>query len=83
MNGSAVDDVPGLGLAVRPAEVVTGEAGIRMRMNGQPLPGVEQFHEQHRVGAVARDVVGAEPGHRVGGDRVAQQRPVGQCRRGR
>ncbi len=40
-----IDDEPGLRFAVRPAEVLSRERDVRMRMHGQALPGIQQFDE--------------------------------------
>ncbi len=61
-----------------PGELAGGEIGAGVRVHGQALPGVQELDEQHRVVAVAGDVLVAEPGDRVGGEGIAQQRAVGQ-----
>ncbi len=71
-----LDDVPRLGLAVAEAEVVAGERAAGVEVDGQALAGVEQLDQQGRVGAEARDVLGAEVGLGVGLDGVADERAV-------
>src|SRR5699024_11577512 len=43
---TAVDDVPGLRLAVRAAEVLGGEGVVGMDVYRQALPGLEQLDQQ-------------------------------------
>ena len=43
---SAFDDVPGLSFAVRPAEELSRERGMRMGMHWKALTGIEQLDKQ-------------------------------------
>ena len=65
VNLSAVDDVPGLGLAVRPAEVLSGERSVRMRMDRKALTGIQQLDQQADVGAEAFHMCPPKPGFRL------------------
>jgi putative acetyltransferase len=78
VHGSALEDVPGLGLAVRGTEVPGGERVVGVRVHRQPLPGVEELHEQPGVGTPARHVLRTQPGHRLGRHGVAQQATIRQ-----
>jgi hypothetical protein len=71
-------DDPGLRLAVRARQVLGGEAPVRVDVDGQPLPGIEQLHEQTGIGAVPGDVLRTQPRRRVAGHRVGQQAAIGQ-----
>ena len=75
---SAFDDVPGLGFAVPPAEVLCRERGMRMSMHRKALTGVEQLHEEARVGAEALDMRMSQPGSRILVDRGLQGSTVGK-----
>ena len=67
----SLDDRPRFGLAVGRAETLCRERAVRMAVDGQPLSGVEQLHEQPGFGPPR-----AEEPRRVGGDRVADQDAV-------
>ena len=75
---SAFDDVPGLGFAVRPAEVLSRERGMRMGMHWKALTGIQQLDEQARVGAEALHMRISQPGSRILVDRCLQGSTVGK-----
>ena len=56
----------------------SGEAPVRMAVDGQALARVEQLDEQPGVGPEALDVRRAEEALGVGGERLLQRPPVGQ-----
>ncbi len=75
---ATLQDVPRLGFAVRAPQVPLREVPGRVRMHGQALTGVEEFHEEERIGAPTLDVRLPEPPHRVGGEGFGEQAPIGQ-----
>ena len=79
------DDDPGLGLPERGAEVLGREGAVRVDVDRQPLAGVEQLHEQRRVGAEAarRARRRATARGRRGSRRAAASRPGAGSARGR
>jgi hypothetical protein len=64
---------------VREAELAGSEVAIRVEVDGQPLAGVEQLHQQRRVGAVAGDVLG--PRNASGSASMASRTSVPSARR--
>ena len=77
--GLGLHDDPRLGLPVAQTELLARERAAGMEVHGQALAGVQQLDEKGRIGAEALDVPGAEPALGVGGDRVADERPVLQA----
>jgi hypothetical protein len=73
-----LEDDPCLGLAVRESEVLAGERARRVPMNGEPLPGVEELHEDPGIPAERRRVRRAEESLGLLGHGVAQKAAVGQ-----
>jgi hypothetical protein len=67
------EDVPGLGLAVRAAEMSGREGIVGVGVHREALAGIEELHEQTRIGAPPLRVRTAQPVHGVGRDGVAQQ----------
>ena len=59
--------------------MLAGERAVGVVMDGQALAGVEQLDQQRGIGAEARDVAGAQPRLGIGGQRVADERSVGQA----
>ena len=57
-----------------------GELSVRVGVHGEPLSGIEEFHEKHAVIAVARDVLRAKPFTRFTGDCVGKQATIIQSR---
>jgi len=75
-----LDDDPRLGLAVRRGQVRPREAPVRVDVERQPLPRVEELDEDRGIGAVPGDVRGAEPALRLGGDGVRERVSAGERR---
>ena len=71
-TGGRVDDVPRLGLAVREAEVATGELPIGMQVDRKALAQIEELHQHLDIGAVSGDVRRAQPRRGVRDDGIAQ-----------
>ncbi len=53
--------------------VPAGEIPVGMGVHGQPLPGVEQLHQQARIRAEGLLVLGPQPLLRLRPDQVTQQ----------
>ncbi len=58
-------------------EMASGEGPVRMDVHRQPLTGVEQLHQQGRVGTEVLDMVWPEPRLCVCLDNVAEKLPIG------
>ncbi len=85
MHDTGLQKVPGLGLAVRPAEVRLRESPVRVRVHREPLSRIQQLDQQHRVRTEPGDVRRAQPAHRIRDNRVAQPNAIrehGQADRG-
>ena len=65
------DDDPRLGLAEPQAERVAGKRSPGMKVNREPLAGVEHFHQQGGVCSPPLDVLGPEELRRTRLQRVA------------
>lgn len=74
----AVQDAPRLGLAVLLVEVGGCEFPRWVAVHREPLAGVQQLNQQHGIRAVAGDVTGAEPVHRIRRHGVAERPAVRQ-----
>ena len=72
VDGPGAQDVPGLRFAVQRGNVGESEFAIGVSVNGKSLASIEQLHEQHAVVAVAGDVLGAKPRHRITGDGIGE-----------
>jgi len=73
------DDHPGFGLTVRRGQMIRREPAVRVHVQRQALPGVEQLDQHRRIVAVRRDVRAAEPPERLGAIASASSRPSGRA----
>jgi hypothetical protein len=80
VNLSPFDDVPGLGFAARPAEVLSGKRGVRIRMDRQALTGIQQLNQEASVDAEPFHVCLSQPGFRLLLDRSLQRPAIGKDR---
>ena len=80
VDHATVEDVPRLSFAVRPAEVLSDERGVRVCMYGQALTGIQQLDEQAAVGPEAFEMCSSQPRFRLPLDRGFQGSTVGKYR---
>ena len=76
--GAGGEHDPGFRLAVRAAQVGPAVGLVGVAVHGQPLAGVEQLDQQAGIGAVGRDVLGAEKPFGRLRDGIGQHPPVRQ-----
>ena len=77
---STFDAVPGLGFAVRLAEVLSCERDVRIRVDREALTGSQQLDKQAGIGTETLDVCPPQPGFRLLIDRSFQRPTIGQDR---